>query len=1293
MTQPAKDGVASDQRDSGRTGSRTESKVPRGTWLAVAIVLLWVALPAPLAGAATACGGDGQRGCCLASTERLSSGACHAGNAEVDGCTGDCACGGSGMAPFLGLSSSSHCEAVSACGGAGERACCITETRWDTNPIPASGGCRYDGEYAGTSGLAEIAGGSGQGQLCGGTNPLGFRSNGTCVLCGTEGSHACVGVPVADECRDGLTKDAFGFCASCGREGQPVCDVASASPTCALAFHPDGGVCIADRTIAEPDCDCDTSTRAPNPPTLPVNGFADLHLHMFSNLAFGGLTVWGDAFHPAGGISQALRADNFAMRTKDRLLNGHVITGIGGDALPVDPFRQQTLVHGDGHFNDLIGAGNGQHFPAFGPLANSGVEWDAANFNNGANPDFLGWPRWNSVTHQQAYYRWLERAHKGGLQLTVLLAVNNETMCASGRRIDDPDFSCSDTMAGIRLQLAEARRFEQWLDSRCVAGESGACALDLTHGQKAGWFKIVESPSEARAAIARGQLAVVLGIEDATLFGCKSGVCTAESVRAQLDAFRALGVRHVFPIHNFDNGFGGAATWQDTIALGNAFSTGSFYDTENCPDSPALDSHSGYGKQLFESALGNPLGEAFIVAQLLGLGLSPTDPNYLQARLQASLLDTTCSRKGLTSLGSFLIRELMSRRMIIDVDHMSIKSLDATLDLAATESYPGIVASHVLMFDLTEKAARHERMRTRAQLERIAGLGGMIGVMTQAPEPETGIVQPGETDPGQSAVVNDCKRSSKAWAQAYRYAVDVMTVGGVAPGVAFGTDFNGISRQLAPRFGAEADSFCEPQDDATRVQYPFTVPGFGSFREQRTSSRVFDFNESGLAHVGLLPDLIEDTRKVGLTGGELAPLFRSAEQYLHMWEQVDASQVAPLPLDDQVPPVTTATVLPAAGKDGWRTSDVAIALSAIDYGNPDKAPSGVAEILHGLAGTPVVVTAGAEASRQIGQEGVYSLQFSARDLRGNQEVTQSLQVKLDKTPPSIVLGGRTPANVNGWNRTDVEVSAECSDALSGVSLCESPKTLASEGANQSLALAARDLAGNGSSVTAGPIHIDKSAPLVTVTGVGSGQTYRRGAVPAAACETTDQPALSGVAVPAALTLSGGTAQGVGSFVATCTGAQDRADNGAPPVSAAYSVHYRFAGFFEPIDNPPVVNVMKAGRSVPVRFSLGGNMGLGILGAGGPSSTAVPCGAGVAAVESRPATDSHGGPSHDGPSHDGPGHDGPGHDGPGHEGLSYDRHCGQYSYVWKTDKEFAGSCRRFELNLNDGSSHAFVVRFR
>ena len=48
---------------------------------------------------------------------------------------------------------------------------------------------------------------------------------------------------------------------------------------------------------------------------------------------------------------------------------------------------------------------------------------------------------------------------------------------------------------------------------------------------------------------------------------------------------------------------------------------------------------------------------------------------------------------------------------------------------AALQGYPGIVASHVLMFELTDKAARHERMRTRQQLQRIAGLGGMVAVV------------------------------------------------------------------------------------------------------------------------------------------------------------------------------------------------------------------------------------------------------------------------------------------------------------------------------------------------------------------------------------------------------------------------------------------------------------------------------------------------------------------------------------------------------------------------------------
>jgi hypothetical protein len=51
--------------------------------------------------------------------------------------------------------------------------------------------------------------------------------------------------------------------------------------------------------------------------------------------------------------------------------------------------------------------------------------------------------------------------------------------------------------------------------------------------------------------------------------------------------------------------------------------------------------------------------------------------------------------------------------------------------------------------------------------------------------------------------------------------------------------------------------------------------------------RDFDINLDGIAHYGLLPDL----RNVGLAAADLAPLFRSAHDYIEMWEKcVDRAQ-------------------------------------------------------------------------------------------------------------------------------------------------------------------------------------------------------------------------------------------------------------------------------------------------------------------------------------------------------------------------------------------------------------------
>jgi hypothetical protein len=112
----------------------------------------------------------------------------------------------------------------------------------------------------------------------------------------------------------------------------------------------------------------------------------------------------------------------------------------------------------------------------------------------------------------------------------------------------------------------------------------------------------------------------------------------------------------------------------------------------------------------------------------------------------------------------------------------------------------------------------------------------------------------------------------------------------------------------------------------------------------------------------------------------------------------------------------------------------------------------------------------------------------------------------------------------------------------------------------------------------------------------------------------------------------------------------------------YVVQYPFNGFFAPVDNQPVINVVKAGSAIPVIFSLGGNLGLNIFASGYPKSQMIPCDS-TAPADGIDSTLTAGGSS-----------------------LTYDSGSGRYSYIWKTDKTWAGTCRALILQMNDGTSH-------
>jgi len=44
-------------------------------------------------------------------------------------------------------------------------------------------------------------------------------------------------------------------------------------------------------------------------------------------------------------------------------------------------------------------------------------------------------------------------------------------------------------------------------------------------------------------------------------------------------------------------------------------------------------------------------------------------------------------------------------------------------------------------------------------------------------------------------------------------------------------------------------------------------------------------------------------------------------------------------------------------------------------------------------------------------------------------------------------------------------------------------------------------------------------------------------------------------------------------------------------------------------------------------------------------------------------------------------------------LGYDAASGQYTYVWKTEKAWAGQCRVLSLELTDGTEHLAAFKFK
>lgn len=456
------------------------------------------------------------------------------------------------------------------------------------------------------------------------------------------------------------------------------------------------------------------------------------------------------------------------------------------------------------------------HFPnGAGAVAENFLSTGSPNGTHSTEgwPSFAGWPRDESQTHEGTYWKWIERAWRSGLRLMVNDLVENRALC---ELYPYKQNNCNEMVSAYK-QAADMRALQNYIDAQFG-------------GPGKGFFRLVRSSAEARRVINQGKLAVVLGIEVSEVLNCGqfngTPKCDAAQIDRELDRLYAAGVRSVFPVHKFDNALGG--TRFDSggagvlVNTGNKYATGKFWTANHCDDPDHDNSPSPIPNE---------------AAQFLS---TLFDPEVIQALFDGQLPvyppGPHCNPKGLTPLGRHLIRSMMSKGMIIETDHMSMKARRETLSILEPTNYRGVISSHS-WGDLGSQ-------------KRLQALGGVVGPI--------------------SSVSTD-------FAEEWRTARENRDPRFLF-GTGFGSDINGLHSQPKPR----------PDAALNPVRYPFrTFDGGSLIYRQQSGTRVYDVNTHGVDHYGLYPDWIEDLRLVA--GPQIVTdMANGAEAYLRMWASAEA---------------------------------------------------------------------------------------------------------------------------------------------------------------------------------------------------------------------------------------------------------------------------------------------------------------------------------------------------------------------------------------------------------------------
>ena len=286
----------------------------------------------------------------------------------------------------------------------------------------------------------------------------------------------------------------------------------------------------------------------------------------------------------------------------------------------------------------------------------------------------------------------------------------------------------------------------------------------------------------------------------------------------------------------------------------------------------------------------------------------------------------------------------------------------------------------------------------------------------------------------------------------------------------------------------------------------------------------------------------------------------------------------------------------------------------------------------------------------------------------------SSAVVVDRTGPNAPTAEADRAaeyndgTTNWWKDTvtvtytaDGDPQLPDASAGSGVASVSDAQTFSTAGAFSASGTAA-DHAGNVSAAATLAGAVDAAAPTVTPS---CPSDVVLGSSAAASWTASDGTGGSGLAGASSGTVALATGS-VGSKTVTIPAGtvQDNVGHASAAVTCNYRVIYSFGGFFQPVDMDRV-NVGKAGSAIPVKFSLGGYQGLGVV----TSAQFFISGGSLTGDEIEQTMTA------------------------GSSSLQYDATAGHYVYVWKTDKAWAGKSGTFKLTLNDGTVHTATFSFK